>query len=190
MRCIVSATSLAWIVVVTTCPEIAAWMEAAMVSLSRHSPTMMSVGSRRIAPRTKAAKLGRSRGNLALVDRRCERRAPAPAKTRPAPPLDDIVVPIGFEQFRDGHAGDQGRFTRAGCAADNDQSLPGLDDCKNPCLDKLLLQSSLADRKSAAERHYRRRGGRSWWTCRSGGSGAGSSDRSESHKRYRSRVPP
>src|SRR5208337_3935433 len=31
-------------------------------SLSRHSPTMMSVGSRRIAPRTKAAKVGKSRG--------------------------------------------------------------------------------------------------------------------------------
>ena len=62
MRCIVKATSLAWIVVVNTWPEIAAWIAASMVSLSRHSPTMMSVGSRRIAPRTKAAKLAKSRG--------------------------------------------------------------------------------------------------------------------------------
>ena len=48
MRCMVSATSLAWIVVVSTWPEIAAWIAASIVSLSRHSPTMMSVGSRRM----------------------------------------------------------------------------------------------------------------------------------------------
>src|SRR5271166_3721750 len=61
-RCMVSGTVSAWIVVAVAWPEIAAWMVAIICSGFRHSPIMMSVGWRRIAPAMKSSKLFTLRG--------------------------------------------------------------------------------------------------------------------------------
>src|SRR5208283_5032562 len=61
-RCMVSGTVSAWIVVAVAWPEIAAWMVAIICSGLRHSPMMMSVGWRRIAPAMKSSKLFTLRG--------------------------------------------------------------------------------------------------------------------------------
>lgn len=61
-RCMVSGTVSAWIVVAVAWPEMAAWMVAIMCSGLRHSPMMMSVGWRRMAPAMNSSKLFTLRG--------------------------------------------------------------------------------------------------------------------------------
>ena len=109
--------------VVSTWPEIAAWIAASIVSLSRHSPTMMSVGSRRIAAADERRERRQVARDLGLVHRRVGPRTRSSRNSTGAAPSTMLKLPVGSSSLATVIPAISVRFARAGAAADDDHAL-------------------------------------------------------------------